>query len=185
MQSLSTIPFKWFALESLKHYCFSSQSDVWSFGIVMWEMFSFGKTPYLNGIVRELTWSCKRVQFTSSHSFLGQNSYWQRKQFVAGEISPGWEVSYAWGLPYQGENYTTAFVLEGLKNYQIFFYFFVQVYNDIMMKCWHENPDKRPTFLQLMDYIKTAELAVTWKSPYYLCWVQSIESGTHLVFELF
>ncbi len=52
MRSLSTIPFKWFAIESLKHYCFTSQSDVWSFGVVMWEMFSFGKTPFLRGIVR-------------------------------------------------------------------------------------------------------------------------------------
>eukprot|EP00112_Aurelia_sp_Birch-Aquarium-sp1_P000164 Seg1012.4 transcript_id=Seg1012.4/GoldUCD/mRNA.D3Y31 product="Tyrosine-protein kinase Fer" protein_id=Seg1012.4/GoldUCD/D3Y31 len=40
------IPLKWVALESLKTNRFTIQSDVWSFGILMWEIFSFGKDPY-------------------------------------------------------------------------------------------------------------------------------------------
>ncbi|XP_065838243.1 tyrosine-protein kinase BTK-like [Oscarella lobularis] len=39
-------PIKWAAPEVINYAKFSSKSDVWSFGILMWELFSGGKTPY-------------------------------------------------------------------------------------------------------------------------------------------
>jgi len=40
------IPLKWCAPEVLCYGRYSSKSDVWSFGIVLWELYSGGKIPY-------------------------------------------------------------------------------------------------------------------------------------------
>ncbi|XP_072236573.1 tyrosine-protein kinase Fes/Fps [Leuresthes tenuis] len=44
--SLRQIPVKWTAPEALNYGRYTTQSDVWSFGVLLWETFSMGMTPY-------------------------------------------------------------------------------------------------------------------------------------------
>lgn len=42
------IPVRWTAPEAIAFRKFTSASDVWSFGIVCWEVMSYGERPYWN-----------------------------------------------------------------------------------------------------------------------------------------
>ncbi|XP_030622042.1 tyrosine-protein kinase ITK/TSK [Chanos chanos] len=44
----SKFPVKWSAPEVIRYCRFSSKSDVWSFGVFMWEVYSEGRLPYEN-----------------------------------------------------------------------------------------------------------------------------------------
>lgn len=44
--SKSPAPIRWMAPESLERREFSTASDVWSYGVLQWEMFQPDKTPY-------------------------------------------------------------------------------------------------------------------------------------------
>jgi hypothetical protein len=57
-----TLSIKWTAVEALKKKMFNEKSDVWSFGIVVWEMLSYGELPY------------KMVPINQMNSFLEKGS---------------------------------------------------------------------------------------------------------------
>ncbi|XP_035266193.1 tyrosine-protein kinase ITK/TSK isoform X1 [Anguilla anguilla] len=44
----SKFPVKWSAPEVIQYSKFSSKSDVWSFGVLMWEVYNEGRMPYEN-----------------------------------------------------------------------------------------------------------------------------------------
>ncbi|ESO01560.1 hypothetical protein HELRODRAFT_81484, partial [Helobdella robusta] len=49
------MPIKWLALECIQHRIFNHKSDVWSFGVTLWEMFTYGRRPYENIRARDIS----------------------------------------------------------------------------------------------------------------------------------
>ncbi|KAF7229731.1 tyrosine-protein kinase Tec-like [Nothobranchius furzeri] len=93
-------PVKWSPPEVLHYSKYSSKSDVWSFGVLMWEIHSEGQTPFENRsnleVVNDIT---KGVRLYRPH-----------------RASP-------------------------------------QLHS-IMYRCWHEKPQGRPTFSELLEEIR-------------------------------
>ncbi len=58
------LPVRWMSPESVKYGRFTAESDVWAYGVVLWEIFSLGKQPYYghaNEEVRGRQWGKLRL----------------------------------------------------------------------------------------------------------------------------
>uniref|UniRef100_A0A0N5C8V5 Protein kinase domain-containing protein n=1 Tax=Strongyloides papillosus TaxID=174720 RepID=A0A0N5C8V5_STREA len=67
-------PIRWMSYEALKYYTFSVKSDVWAYGVLLFEIFSFGEVPY------------KTVQLCDLVDHLGAGNRLEQPEFCTDEV---------------------------------------------------------------------------------------------------
>ncbi|XP_068685558.1 fibroblast growth factor receptor 3-like isoform X2 [Montipora foliosa] len=97
------LPVKWTAYEALMYGTYTTKSDVWSFGVLLYEIFTIGGSPY------------PRMDGRKIANLLQEGYRMPKPQHVDNELYK------------------------------------------IMMSCWLEDPNARPTFLNLKDKLKKME----------------------------
>ncbi|XP_074599055.1 tyrosine-protein kinase transmembrane receptor Ror-like [Brevipalpus obovatus] len=60
----SSIPVRWLPPESIFYERFTSASDTWSFGVLLWEVFTFGQQPYSHSTNEEV------IELIRTHNLL-------------------------------------------------------------------------------------------------------------------
>eukprot|EP00095_Tigriopus_kingsejongensis_P006153 snap_masked-scaffold40_size501252-processed-gene-0.1 protein:Tk06153 transcript:snap_masked-scaffold40_size501252-processed-gene-0.1-mRNA-1 annotation:"tyrosine-protein kinase hopscotch" len=119
MSSNSRIPIQWIAPEGLHSNLYSVKSDVWSFGVTLWEMFSFGKEPFLHG--------CEN--YFRNPSPEEDPGIVEERQY---QESTTWKKLLESGARLPGPAKCPA-----------------ALYTQVMSQCWHFEPEKRPKFEKL------------------------------------
>ncbi|XP_067031687.1 uncharacterized protein [Acropora muricata] len=94
------LPLKWMSIEAIFDQTFTTQSDVWAFGVVLWEIVTLGGTPYPALDNRELL------------KLLREGYRMEKPDTCCDELY------------------------------------------EMMIECWKESPESRPSFTQLRDSLE-------------------------------
>ncbi|GMT14862.1 hypothetical protein PFISCL1PPCAC_6159 [Pristionchus fissidentatus] len=101
MGARTLLPIRWMSREAIEGGRFTPKSDVWAFGVTLWEMYSYGRQPY--------------------------------------EGYPNHQITHL---------LTTRQLLEPPAQCPTNMY-------SVMVECWHDSPDRRPSFSELHRRLQT------------------------------
>lgn len=131
----SKIPVKWTAPEAANYRVYSQKSDVWSFGVLLYEVFSYGRCPYEGGRARPQGWGLGRAR-------PGQGGGGLHLRLTPLTPFPGMSnqetlqrVARGYRLPRPAACPPEAYAL--------------------MLACWRASPEERPAFVVLRETLGT------------------------------
>uniref|UniRef100_A0A158QWZ4 receptor protein-tyrosine kinase n=1 Tax=Nippostrongylus brasiliensis TaxID=27835 RepID=A0A158QWZ4_NIPBR len=132
------LPIKWMALEALDSHMYTVESDVWSYGILLWEIMTMGGTPY------------PTIAMPQLYSVLKGGYRMEAPQKCPGEIYDlmvsCWQVRCQcspFDIDFRISQYEITLILR--SNWS-----FLLALLPIMCR---EKREKRPTFKMIVDYL--------------------------------
>ncbi|ESO11044.1 hypothetical protein HELRODRAFT_97204 [Helobdella robusta] len=129
IQGIAVLPIRWMAWESLFLGKFSTASDVWSFGVTLWEVMTLAKHQPFDELTDE------QVIENSQRCFYENLKLSNRQSQEA-------------HLAYNSMDDFQPFLLAQPLNCPSKFY-------NLMLSCWSTDPASRPRFLQLKNTMRS------------------------------
>ncbi|XP_035158810.3 tyrosine-protein kinase Srms isoform X2 [Callithrix jacchus] len=130
----SKIPVKWTAPEAANYHVFSQKSDVWSFGVLLYEVFTYGQCPYEGaslGSWREEAGSAREpLALDLGRCRLGVEGSGQGQAGMTNHETLQ-QITRGYRLPRPATCPAEVYVL--------------------MLECWRGSPEERPTFAMLWE----------------------------------
>ncbi|KAI4904857.1 hypothetical protein NFI96_018242 [Prochilodus magdalenae] len=153
------IPIRWTAPEAIAYRKFSSSSDVWSYGVVMWEVMSYGERPYWNLTNRDAPGL--QTETGAKGSLMNVYDCGCRVSQVIKSVEEGYRLPAPMGCP--GALHT------------------------LMLDCWQKDRNERPRFCQIVTVLdKLIRNPENLKSMDTLCscrsvdeWLDTIKMGRY------
>lgn len=128
------IPIRWTAPEAIAFRTFSSASDVWSFGVVMWEVLAYGERPYWNMTNRDVSpgpWQGR-----------GRGGRWAEGRGVASSPAPCFSPPPTQVISSVEEGYRLPAPMGCPR-----------ALHQLMLDCWHKDRAQRPRFSQIVSVL--------------------------------
>lgn len=115
------------SIEGLKYLSFSPMSDVWSYGVLLWELFTCGDVPYPGE-----SWTTQFVEKLIQGLRLTRPKYSNKQLYEHRHVILSSDFILSSNIHVIGAMYCR--------------------YSQIMVNCWNPTPKNRITFSQLKSY---------------------------------
>ncbi|KAH9373810.1 hypothetical protein HPB48_007468 [Haemaphysalis longicornis] len=141
------LPVKWTAIESIMDRVFTTKSDVWSYGVLLWEIFSLGGNPYPGAVIDESFYKRLKNGYRMEKPYYAPDDVYVHRRLM--RKSPFALRLQTYHVKEHNGNFSHA------RRYEV------------MQSCWQAEPKERPDFSTLVcrlgDLLQAGVRDVSWQ----------------------